>query len=95
MKNTTKLELEKMEEKYCSLVWYARKRPEDFAIKGVEASAKSVEFLYPEEVNELHNGHSDWQHGFNSGMLAATRFFMEAEVGNINDAIDNFPELDT
>lgn len=75
MKNTTKLELEKMEEKYCSLVWYARKRPEDFAIKGVEASAKSVEFLYPEEVNELQNGHSDWRTSSESGLCASTFLF--------------------
>ena len=95
MKKTTRLEVEKMMEKYLSLVWYARKSPEDYAIKGVEAAAKSVEFLHPEEVKELKGQHSDWQHGFNSGMLAATRFFLEADLGNIEFAIDQFPELDS
>ena len=95
MKKTTKVEVEKMMEKYLSLVWYARKRPEDYAIKGVEAEVKSVEFLYPEEVKQLKGKHSDWQHGFNSGMLAATRFFLEADLGNLEFAIEEFPELDS
>ena len=73
-----------LEEKYESLVWYARKEPssnekfwnrvpEQVKIGAANAAAKVEEF-HPDEVEKLKCPNcADWQHGFHSGMLAALR----------------------
>ena len=68
-------ELQKFESKYESLVWYARKPPQQIAtIPGLKAAATEVECKYPDETAALRSADSgDWSHGFNSGMLAAVR----------------------
>jgi len=51
---------------------------------------------YPDEVKALiSEDEGDWSHGFNSGMLAALRFFMTAEEESLHAAIDEFPFLDS
>lgn len=64
-------------EKYFSLVWLARADKELLLKTEVyEALAKirETEEKYPEEVENLDKCEDNWQHGFNSGMLACIRF---------------------
>ena len=91
------------EDKFQKLVWFARKHPSDHPFwdtvpadikQGALNSASRVEEMYPDEVDELHGEHSDWQHGFNSGMLAALRFVLHA-AEDPDEAEECFPELDT
>jgi hypothetical protein len=88
-------EIQKMEEKYSRLVWYARKTPENYRIAAVKESMTEIQKLYSEEVEQLTSDNSDWFHGFNSGMLAAMRFIQSMEQENIETAKENFPELDS
>ena len=84
-----------MEQKYFDLVWLARSRPED----GERAAAKrdEVRRRYPDEVRELSGDHSDWQHGFHSGCLAALRL----SIGLLGSKLESemserdFPMLDS
>jgi hypothetical protein len=83
-----------LEKKYFDLVWLARKRPED----GMAADAVArVRLEYPDEAERLGGEHGDWEHGFNSGCLAAFRL----ALGLLGDreesemAISDFPFLDT
>lgn len=86
----------KMEKKYFDLVSYARKSPEDIAsLPQLARFIKEAEFLYEEETNALHGEHSDWQHGFHSGALAAFRYVMTISEMGIEQANEDFPELDT
>lgn len=94
-KSDTQAELSAMEQKYFDLVWLARKRPEDRAV-----AAEAIDRVlreYPDEVARLGGEHGDWEHGFNSGCLAAFRLAIgllgtgdEAQL-----ARDDFPFLDT
>ena len=111
--------LAEMLAKYEDLVWYARshpassihfwqKVPKDIRDGAFEAQMK-VEEDYPDEVVNLRSEGSDWYHGFNSGMLAAIRFFetasMEPETiedpegswtyGGVKDALEFFPDFST
>lgn len=113
-------ELQNLEEKYFNLVWYARSNPrEDEAYwntvphdirRGAFNAQLQVETEYPEEVADLKSEHTDWQHGFNSGALAAFRFVLTAlddemiedemeggffPRGGLQNARDEFPFLDT
>ena len=80
--------LAEYEDKYFDLVWYARKQPvenkeywdkvrEDIR-EGAFKCMKKVEAKYPKEVKALSEetriSSPDWEHGFNSGCLAAFRF---------------------
>ena len=77
--------LNKLEDKYESLVWYARGNfrnlpgvPKDI-IDGAKDAAARVEEIYVHEVESLKNPRrGDWTHGFNSGMLAGLRLVLEA-----------------
>lgn len=84
-----------MEQKYFGLVWLARSRPED----GDRAAAKRDEISrrYPKEVKALGGEHSDWEHGFNSGCLAALRLAVGllGTKTEIEMAERDFPFLDT
>ena len=80
--------LAEYEDKYFDLVWYARKQPVenkeywDKVRKDIREGAfecmKKVEAKYPKEVKALSEetriSSPDWEHGFNSGCLAAFRF---------------------
>ena len=114
--------LRKWEEKYFSLVWYARKGPTDHPmwadtpdyIKQTAFNEMSrVQEMYPDEVDSLSGESGDWEHGFNSGMLACLRFVITAQnpewiddpaasddgepfwLGGVEQALEDFPELDT
>lgn len=68
-----KPKLKELEQKYFDLVWFARSRPENKNIPGVKAKLDKVKADYPKEVEALKSHNGDWQHGFNSGMLACSR----------------------
>ena len=114
--------LRSLEEKYESLVWYARSKPKDSVFwdsvsteikEGALNAQALVEEKYPDEVDDLRSPHSDWSHGFNSGMLACLRLVETAAnpqlitdpdcsddgqpfwVGGLEDAVEEFPCLDT
>ena len=88
--------LQELEGKYLDLVWYARsnamKYP-DMAAQIFKAQAQ-IERKYPDDIKKF-NENSDWQHGFNSGMLACIRFIYAMDDDGLEEAIENFPELDT
>jgi len=111
--------LSSMEEKYCDLVWYARKPTEGIGkiwedndwykdldeetVENIRKSVKEIAKAFPTETMSLSleyglsNG-SDWQHGFNSGMLAFTRLLSglaDEEEANRKGSVDWFPELDS
>ena len=124
-KNTIPLTaIAEMEKKYFDLVWYARKAPKDDKEYWDKTPAEirecafkvmdEVEKKYPREVELLSKetaySSPDWEHGFNSGVLAAMRFVYTAfddtteimeetgeEVcfGGVENAFDTFPQLDT
>ena len=124
-KNTIPLTaIAEMEQKYFDLVWYARKAPKDDKEYWDKTPAKiregafkamdEVEKKYPREVELLSKetaySSPDWEHGFNSGVLAAMRFVYTAfddttetmeetgeEVcfGGVENAFETFPQLDT
>ena len=89
MKKEMKLALEIMMEKYCSLVWFARSNPDN---EKIQPRIKEVEEQFPEETTRYKNGNSNFEHGFNSGMLAGIRFALSK---NLKRANENFPALDT
>ncbi len=83
--------------KYFDLVWYARcdqqKRLEEECYEALNACQR-IQKQYPEEVEAL--GEDDnWSHGFNSGMLAASRLYLSMIEDNVEQALEDFPELDS
>jgi hypothetical protein len=87
--------VKEMEQKYFDLVWLARKRPEDRPAAG--EAVDRVCGLYPDEVDRLRGEHGDWEHGFNSGCLAAFRyvFGLFGTDADAAQAKEEFPFLDT
>lgn len=83
------------QDKYVDLLWYARSMPEHESIKGVRENKERVENLYPNEVKELQSERSDSQHGFNSGMVAALRYILTMDDLGLEQANEEFPELDS
>ena len=92
------IRLREMQDKYCDLVWYAR-TPAD-AVKDGNVSmpgAVRIQMKHPDECARLAGKDGQWEHGFNSGCLAAFRFALGL-MGNATDvqmAEDDFPFLDT
>jgi hypothetical protein len=86
-------------DKYCDLVWYARTDEQELLRLEIYEGLKKVQEIekkYPEEISNLINPNNDnWDHGFNSGMLAASRMYIEILTGSYKYAIENFPELDS
>ena len=82
-------------DKYVDLLWYARSGPENESIKGVKENKERIEELYPNEVKELQSENSDWQHGFHSGMTAALRYILTMDELGLDQADEEFPELDS
>ena len=99
-------ELINLLDKYEELVWYARKPridrvdqdysnlPEEMRDL-VKQCIRSTEEKYPEEINSLKTDSSNWEHGFNSGCLASLRLIIYAISHGIDDAMEDFPNLDT
>lgn len=82
--------------KYIDLVWFARSDPEKLLedqLYEVLQSLKRLQEKYPEETNALLEDDTSWQHGFNSGVLAYSRFLADYiedtlwEVDEINEDI--------
>ena len=89
-------EVIKLQDKYCDLVWYARSSPNNDHIKGVKENKERIEKSYPTEVDNFLNGRSpDWEHGFNSGMLAGMRYILDLVEDGKEEADEYFPSLDT
>ena len=95
MKKIDISEIQKLAEKYDSLVWYARSSPKNDHIKGVLENRKRIEELYPTEALDLAGVEGQWHHGFNSGALASLRFILDMSEGGVNYAKSEFPSLDT
>lgn len=72
--------LRKFMSKYFDLVWLARcdrdKLLRDEIYEGL-AAVKRIEEEYPEEVKDLYESEDNWQHGFNSGVLAFARYLSD------------------
>tara|TARA_B110000285_G_C15126665_1_gene620662 strand:+ start:54 stop:344 length:291 start_codon:yes stop_codon:yes gene_type:complete len=88
-------EVIKLQDKYCNLVWYARSSPQNDHIEGVLENRKRIEESYPKEINQLIHSETNWEHGFNSGMLAGMRYILELSEGDFETAKEEFPFLDT
>jgi len=90
-------EIKLLEHKYEMLVWYTRKSEQQIAtIEGVRIAADEVTRDYPEEVASLNSPlFGNWQHGFNSGMLAGARFVLDALDTGIEEAYEIFPDLNS
>ena len=80
--------------KYMDLVWYARSDADSYPQQreGILNSQKKIEELYPKDIEDLDEN-PDWQHGFNSGMLAGLRYIMTLDDEGKEIADDEFPEL--
>lgn len=68
-------------DKYLELVWFARSDPERLVeeekyelVNSVVHSMQKIIDKYPQETTELFEDETNWQHGFNSGVLAYARF---------------------
>jgi hypothetical protein len=88
------VEVAAWEKKYFDLVWYARTTPDEPAS---EAGRKRIEAAWSADLEELRSDDSNWQHGFNSGCLAAFRL-VQGLLGSEADAEfarEQFPFLDT
>ena len=93
-KNDLAAEIQAWEQKYFDLVWYARTTPDEPAS---QAGRKRVEAAWSVDLDELRSDDSNWQHGFNSGCLAAFRL-VQGLLGSEADAEmarEEFPFLDT
>lgn len=106
IKKSTKKEIEqhvsRMEDKYGRLVWFARRSEDNLLVlsedgvqenKQIMNKLKEIQELYPAEVTELLGDEGDWEHGFNSGMLAGMRYVMTLMSMGEEYAEDWFPEL--
>lgn len=96
LKQALKLMLENCN-KYCDLVWYARANPKKLLEGEHYEGLKIIQDLkdkYPKETTDIKSD-DNWSHGFNSGMLAASRLYLEMIEGDIEFALENHPDLDT
>jgi hypothetical protein len=101
--------MQEMNNKYTRLLWYARVSPDmklprvnkdGKLINYVEERREEIEELYPEETQALSEEHGDWQHGFHSGVVAASRYFLTLSEKwykelALETAENNFPDLDS
>jgi len=90
--------------KYCDLVWYARKpnnlsdKPDGWdeqIYKGMRKEQKRIEDEQIDEVSKLLDCTDNWQHGFNSGMLACARYILTGLADGLEQADKEFPFLDS
>jgi|GEM_PF-441029 len=98
-----------MNDKYTRLLWYARVgsdrqlpivNEEGKLIDYIEQHKKEIEELYPEETQALAEENGNWQHGFHSGIVAASRYFLNLSEKWYGDkaeevAESTFPDLDS
>ncbi len=97
VKKAIQLMIDNCNDKYFKLVWYARcdqqKRLEEECYEALK-SCREIEKKYPEEVKALSED-DNWSHGFNSGMLAASRLYLSMIEYDVEQALEDFPELDS
>ena len=84
--------LEPFLEKYEKLVWYARSKSDSPKITHLR---KELELFFPEETKNLKQPGGDWEHGFNSGVLASVRLVYDFLENGKDQAREDFPSLDT
>ena len=85
-----------LDQKYNDLVWFERSSPDNYHIKGVKENIERITKQYPSETDALINGsNTDWEHGFNSGMLAALRYILTMDELGKEQADEEFPMLDS
>jgi hypothetical protein len=87
---------EKLNKSY-ELVWYARNRtryPSHEASKWLDHSKE-----HSGDIDNLHSADADYHHGFNSGVLAATRLFKEQadveHLGSDDGSVGSAHEAET
>jgi len=99
MKKATKKEVMEMallmEKKYFNLVWFARKTEQDYFNPEIRKPMKEVFNEYKQEVKDLFEEDGDFHHGFNSGCLAAFRMIISMMEYGVEEAVEEFPFLDT
>ena len=93
-KSDLTVEIAAWEKKYFDLVWYARTTAEEPVS---QPGRRRVEAAWSADLEALRSDESNWQHGFNSGCLAAFRL-VQGLLGREDDAKfarEEFPFLDT
>lgn len=82
-----------LESKYCDLVVFARM--DDITVKEHNLSSviDQFKFRYPKDTHDLETDNSNWQHGFNSGVLATLRLMKGGQIDYREWS--EFPRLDT
>ena len=84
-------------EKYFELVWIARKNIDAVLSDSDHPSRPGVEKImkkHPLELEKLQSQSGDWQHGFNSGLLAASRMYMDLSIAYEEDMAEDLDELE-
>ena len=87
--------IQKKYDKYSDLLWYARIKPEHLLIPEVKDKKTMIEIHHEYEVGELKGEESDWQHGFHSGMVAALSYILTCDELGLDQADEEFPDLDS
>ena len=64
-------------------------------MRGALEGQANVERDYPQEVEELCEDETGWQHGFNSGVVAGIRYIFELLDDGEEVAESNFPSMYT
>ena len=85
----------KKQNKYVDLLWYARCKPKHLSIPGVKDKKTMIEIHHKWEVDQLNGKDSDWQHGFHSGMVAALNYLLTCDDLGLDQADEEFPNLDS
>lgn len=95
-KQILKTRIEKVEQLFYDLVWYARQDKTDPSHPGRQ-DIERIRRDYPEQVAALCGESSDWHHGFNSGCLATVRLALGllGSARECESAEEEFPFLDT
>lgn len=94
-----------MEEKYANLVWLGDQKTEthhhrdDFASVARRILYAETSRKYPQEFQKLSSGATEWERGFNAGVLAATRLLIvyateDATGESIEQAEKEFPNVE-
>ena len=99
VKQAIQLMIDNCNDKYFDLVWYARKDVDKLLEEeryDILATVQKIEEKYPKETSDLKDHElSDWTHGFNSGMLASARLYLSIIEYDLEQALEDFPELDS
>lgn len=99
VKQAVALMIDHCNNKYFELVWYARKNQRELLDKEQYETldaVRKIEAKYPKETFDIKNPDDDnWAHGFNSGMLAASRYYLTIIDDGIEQADSEFPMLDS